>query len=364
MKMLEIFTCPMVNDGITSTIMNYHTYIDHSRIVTDFVAINSNVPEKWKIKIKSFNGNLFIIKNRNKNPIGYIKKLYKIIKNGKYDTIRAHGNSSTLFIEMLAAKLAGCKNRIAHSHNSKTNHPFINICCKPLFLALYNRAFACSDSAGKWLFGKRSFDIIKNGNNLQKFKFNNIIREKYRKQFNIDDKKNILLHIGLFVNQKNHDFLLKVFDLFSKNNDALLFLVGNGPLINDIYDKVKYYNLESKVFFLDNRDDIECLMDMSDIFIFPSKFEGLPNVLVEAQASNLPILASDKISKEVNITNNIMFLPINNDSDIHEWVIQLERVSKNNRCGSEEVIDLLKSHGYDIRENAIKLQKMLLQMSE
>ncbi|HMM00275.1 MAG TPA: glycosyltransferase [Bacilli bacterium] len=326
-----------------------------------------DVPEKWKKKISSFGGMLFTIAGRNRHPFRYASKLKKIISNGKYDAVHIHGNSATMAVELFAAKRAKCPIRIVHSRNTKCDHRIIDKILRPYFYHTATDFFACGEKAGQWLFPNREFTVINNGNDIDKNSFSLLDRNKYREDFSIADKTIVLLNIGLFVDQKNHVFLVEVFNKLcqvDQQNDYKLVLVGTGPLLPMIKEKVITYGLSDKVIFLQNRDDIAQILSMSDIFLFPSLFEGLPNVVVEAQISNLQCLISNRITGEVKLTPNVYFLPIE-ASDVSKWVQEIIKSAPliNQREATEEKnLAMISEKGFDIRDNAKRLQSIYLSL--
>lgn len=359
-KVLVIFTCPFCNDGISNNIMNYFSYMDHNLIKADFLCNNSDVPQKWMDKIESFGGNLFIIKNRNRHPFIYIKKLIKIIRENKYDIVHAHGNSATLATEMYAAKKAGCKIRIAHSRNTSCTHKIADRLLRPAFNRLYTVGFACSDLAGRWLFKNRPYTVIKNGNDIEKFKFNLESRIKVRNELGIDETAKLILNVGILTKQKNQKYLLKIMNNEKiKNYNYKLLIVGKGELKEELNNIISIYGLENKVLFLQDRNDVNEIMCAADIYAFPSLYEGLPNALVEAQISGLFCLASNTITTEANVSQKVEFLSID-ENNIDMWVNRItcfnssimERISN-----QQEIIDNVQKSGFDIRVNAKCLEQ-------
>ncbi len=367
MKILVIFTCPFCNDGISNNIMNYFTYMNHDIIQADFVANNSDVPQKWIDKITSFGGKLYIIENRNSKPLQYVRKLSKLIKLNKYDIVHAHGNSATLYTEMYAAKLGKCPIRIAHSRNTKCNHTIIDKLLRPFFYKTMTHGFACGEDAGKWLFGKKEFKVIKNGNDIKKNSFNKDMRVKYRNEFSISEDTVVLTHVGFFVEQKNHRFLIDMYkELISNTNGKyLLCLIGTGKLMDEIKQKIIDYNINDKVLILGNRDDVSNLLSMSDAFVFPSLFEGLPNALVEAQISCLNCFASDKITKEANVSNKVNYISIDEPNSIKNWVEAIKNMPIVDRNEiQDEVIFNIRNNGFDIEANAKDLENTYLSLKK
>ena len=214
--------------------------------------------------------------------------------------------------------------------------------------------FACSEAAGKWLFGNKvckskNYFIMNNAINTKEFIYNESIRLKKRQEFNIQNKL-VIGHIGKILSQKNHNFLIDIFkDLNSKNKNAVLMLVGDGELKPLIKRKVDSLGLNEYVIFTGVRSDIPMLLQAMDVFVFPSIHEGLPVTLVEAQASGLPCFISDNITTEVMITNSVKRISLKKSPE--EWTKEIFSSLKRHqrRNMSSEIIRA----GYDI-ESVIK----------
>lgn len=351
----------MIYDGITMSVVNYFKNIDNKKIQIEFVA--PSVVNDIEKDIKKKNGKVHIIKGRTKNPIKYIKNLSELIKNNKYDIIQAHGSSAILCLEMIAAKKAGCKIRIAHCRNTKTNHKLLDKMLRPIFYKTYTHGFACGQDAGKWLFKDKNFEIINNGKDIEKFQFNEKVRMEFRKKYNLDNKI-VIGHVGRFNEQKNHSYLIDVFyELLKSNEKYFLVLIGTGHLQETIKKKVKELGIEKNVLFVGDSKEVEKWLQTMDIMIFPSKYEGFPNVLIEWQIAGLPCLISSTITKEVKCTELVRFESINEQPK--EWAKIIEKMKLEDRNASREKIKAqIAKSGYDIKENAKKLEKIYQRLIE
>ncbi|WP_261179251.1 glycosyltransferase [Anaerobacillus sp. CMMVII] len=206
--------------------------------------------------------------------------------------------------------------------------------------------FACSKKAGEWLFGQeiastKELTVLNNAVNVEEFGFNQIDRMKVRRELKARDSL-VIGHIGRFNKQKNHEFMIDIFkEVHEKLPNAILVLVGEGHLRVDIEKKVKKIGLEENVRFLGVRKDIANLMQGFDLFLFPSLFEGLPVVLVEAQAAGLNCIVSDTITTETNVTGRLNFLSLNDPPSV--WADTILSTS----YGHEETAEILREKGYD-----------------
>lgn len=357
--------------GIESFIMNIYRNIDRSKVQFDFL-VTRNQTEFYDDEIKELGGKKNVIdkmhiKNTFFRVIRESIELYKFLKKNNYECIHIHSGTPLRVFYLMAAKLAKIKIRIYHSHSGEVLGPHKNLNIKkvifkflsnmmPFFATDY---FACSEVAAVWMYPKRilkDVKIIHNGIDIEKFLFNNEIRDEYRLKLDLQDNL-VIGHIGRFNNQKNHTFLIDVFnELHKENKEAKLLLIGEGKLKEEMKEKVKKLNLEEGVLFLGVRDDVSQIMQAMDVFVLPSNYEGLPVVGVEVQASGLNSIFSDKITKEVIVTNNVKMLSIENN--IEEWVKTIESIKTYERKDESENI---RKNGYDIKDVAIQVQTFYIE---
>lgn len=348
LRLLIVCTVPTVISGIPNVIFNLFQGTDWKGIEIGYVAINEP-PEFYKKQLDASNIKLYILQRKIFSSIQYIRKLIKVAQN--YDVIHVHGNSATMVLEMLAAKFAGIKVRIAHSHNTTCSLKTIDLLMRPLFHYICNGRFACGEEAGKWLFGRRSFKIINNGINAENYRFNEKSRQSIRKLFNISNEI-VIGHIGNFVEQKNHEFILKVFESVHRLHPTTkLLLLGDGPLKSDIMNNAKKLGLFQNVIFAGSVTNAGEFMSAMDIILMPSKFEGLPLTMIEEQANGLSILASDAITQDANVTNYVHYLPLNISPELwEEKLFSIISTFFHNEKSSETAIRMIKNSGYDIAE--------------
>ncbi len=345
--------------GAETFIMNVYRNIDREKLQFDFI-VHTKEKCDYEDEIISLGGRIYRIEQFSKHPLKNMLQLKKILTENKeiYKTIHRHTENSIVFTDLLVAKIAGIKKRYVHSHNTKTTKGnVIHKLCRPLLNRLATKKFACSQKAGEWLFGKKQeFDVIPNGIDIGKYKFNKEIRTEVRKEFGLKENEILIGHVGRFQPVKNHTFLVDVFNELQKDIDTKLVLIGVGELQEKIRDKVNNLGIEDKVIFLGLRNDVNRIMQAMDIFLFPSLFEGLPLTLIEAQASGLNILASDSITKQCNVTGNINFL--NLDEGKEKWKQKILDILKNSKRNTD--ISALYREGYDSMQTAKKLQNIYL----
>lgn len=353
-KKVLIVVKSLALSGVANVIFTYYSVLSkNEEIHMDFAAGNP-IEKKYRSIISNGSSNLYVLPEKNKNLITYIRALASIIRNGKYEVVHVHGNSALIFPELLAAKIGKAKIRIAHSHNTTCKFPFMESLARPLFHVLYTERLACSTEAGKWMFKDRKFTIMKNGIHLDNFEFCNDIREKIRKELNCENSL-VLGNVGGFNVRKNHEFLIEVFREFAKENtNAKLLLVGVGENEKVIKKLVNDYKLTEKVIFYGFSENVPALMMAMDVFILTSKFEGLPCVLIEAQALGLPCIVSDRVSKEAQISDAYRVCKLTNDS-CKKWCEAITSFTVNRTYLCLKNKEKLKENGYDIRICASKL---------
>lgn len=354
MKVLISILSPLYQNGIINILLNYIKYLDKKNINITISCIESE-DKKIVSLFEDLGCEVKELPNRKKNLISYIKKYNELIKQD-FDVVHINGNSSTMVIELYIAKKNKILKRIAHSHNSTTSYPFIHKCLYPFLEKYSTDSMACSELAGNWIFNK-DFIILKNAIDVNKYHFNEEIRLKYREQLGMKD--NIIIgQVARFNEQKNHEFTLKLFKEYKKNHqNSKLFLVGKGPLFEEIKEIAEKMKLTKDIIFAGERTDVAELMQAFDILILPSKWEGLGMVLMEAQAAGLPCCASINVPQDVEISPIIKRV----NMDIYEWIKSIDTLLELNRNRLEYCNEAQKSlevHGYSIYEEAKKLQKI------
>lgn len=349
--------------GVEAVVMNYYRNIDRDKIQFDFICDedSTNIPFE---EIEKLGGKVILIPPYQK-VLKYHKELKKVLKEGNYKIVHSHINTLSVF-SLFAAKCAGVPVRIAHSH-STTNQKekkknLIKQVLRPFSKLFATDYMCCSELAGRWLFGDREYDkgkvyLLNNAIDIEKFEYNEQIRKRKREELGIRDSTLVLGHVGRFVEQKNHMFLIDIFSQVHKENeDTILLLIGQGPLQNQIKDKVKSLKLEKFVKFLGQRDDVNELYQTFDIFLLPSLYEGLGMVLIEAQCAGCYCIASTEVPKIAKVTNNLNFIKLEDSSEL--WGIKA--VKGLNKVNRKECIKSIKEFGYDIKEENKKLENYYL----
>lgn len=303
--------------GAETFLMKIYRAIDKDRYQMDFY-IMSEDKGYYEDEIRSLEGKIYHSIPKSKNFFKAFITLMKTVKKEKYKYVFRASQHSLAALDLLAAKLGGAKILVQRSTNSDSSNRISRILHKifqPLSILLPNVKIAPSTKAAEYTFGKRcvknnKVTIINNAIPTEDFTFDLRRRDKIRRELQIENKF-VVGHVGRFSQQKNHSFLIDVFlDIYKKNNNSVLVLVGEGELENEIKEKIEAYNLTNNVVFTGVRSDIPDLMMAMDVFVFPSFYEGMPNVVIEAQATGLPCIISDSITQEVAISELVTFLSI------------------------------------------------------
>ena len=349
--------------GIQNLLMNLYRHIDRNKVQFDFLVCGDGV---FDDEVKKLGGRIYQMNyltdlgtKRYENELIYFFKEHK-----EYKIIHSHLNEVSGIV-MEAAKKAGVPVRIAHSHNTGNNNNFIQkiykIYLKSKICKNATNLFACSKEAADWLFKRDSNKaiIISNGIDIERFSFEKSSRLEIRKLYGIDEKCVVLGNVGRLIKQKNQIFLLKIFYYYHKiNSSSKLFIVGEGNLKVKILNKIRKLGLNNYVIIINPTEQIEKYYNAFDFFIFPSLFEGLGMVLVEAQISGLKCFASNHvIPKSTKITDNINYIDLKQNPK--EWAEMIPRSNEYNRINVT-----IKNDSYDIRKITEKIQKFYLKEQE
>lgn len=346
--------------GVEAVIMNYYRHIDRSKVQFDFVMHKGGNP-RYIAEIKSLGGRVFEVTPYSKNIVSFTHEIYKVIKDGHYKIVHSNMNSMSGF-PLFAAWLAGADVRISHNHTTDTKaegvRTIIKRVLRPFARMFANRYWACSKLAGAWMYGQKAVDegkvtIINNAIDLSRFAFKQEIRDKLRKEMGLEGKF-VVGHVGRFMKQKNHDFLIDIFaELVKQKPESVLLLIGEGPLFGHIRDKVNSLDLQDKVRFLGVRSDVAELYNAMDVFVLPSFYEGLPVVGVEVQANGLPLLCSDQVTKEIIISNGIYLMDVKSGENY--WADRLIGL----KCSrSNDLTTVLKTSKYDINNESNRITEI------
>ena len=329
MKVLTGFIMDGKSGGIDKYLLNVLDQVSgndqekiQGSVTLDF--LTNQVDPDLKKKLAAYGSKIYAIPNL-KHPKAQYDRVRKILEEGHYDAVYFNISTAIDLIAAKAAKDAGIKRRMIHSHSSGNDcesnlkrfaFDSIHKICK-LFLYRYgNEFYGCSIKAGHWLLPKKivnseKFQVIHNAVDRKKFSYDPEARDKIRQELGCGPDDYIYGHVGNFCYQKNHYFLLEIFGAIHKiQPEAKLWLVGDGPRFQEVEKRIREMNLEDSVKLLGRRSDAHALYQGMDAFLLPSNFEGLPIAGIEAQSAGLPCYMSDTITKESKITKDCHFLPL------------------------------------------------------
>ena len=315
----------MDSGGIEAVVMNYYRHMDRSQVQFDFyLAEDSSFPQREELE--RLGAGIYLIPPYSK-PFAYHNALYKAFKEKKYRIVHAHLSTMSVF-PLFAAWRAEVPVRICHNHTTahwgegmKTLLKYILRPFNKIFATDY---FACGETAGRWMYGNRCFDagkvtVMPNAIDTEKFAFDPEARVRLREELGIPQDAFVVGHVGRFMYQKNHSFLVDVFaELLKERPDARLLLIGEGELMGQIQEKVRGLGINESVIFTGARMDVNKLYSVMDVFCLPSFYEGMPVVAWEAQANGLPCVFSSEVSKESAKSLNCFFK--DTDQEKNSWL--------------------------------------------
>lgn len=315
----------MNSGGAETFLMKIYRNIDRTKYQMDFCV---NVFEKsfYDDEIESMGGKIYHIPPKSSDIVEYRKQLANVVKDGQYRSVFRITSSAAGFLDLKIAKKAGAEKCCARSSNSSDGGSLKSLIAHWLGRLLYEKyvdvKIAPSDLAARYTFGQKTYDrgevnILHNAVDLSVYKYSLEERQKIRNELKILADAILVGHIGRFDAQKNHEFLLHVFaQIIELHSDARLLLVGRGPLEDDIRALIGELGLTDRVIFAGVRCDVPKLLSAMDVLVFPSLYEGMPNVVIEAQASGLPCVISDTITREADITGLVEYHSLSEQTDV------------------------------------------------
>ena len=347
--------------GAETFLMKVYRSLDRSKYRMDFVVSDDGFYDE---EVLELGGKIYHVPLRTAHPFKVFGAIRRIVKENQYHSVLKLGNSPLCVTDLIAAKMGGAEICAMRSCNAPTNLSFkqkaTDFVFRPILNGVANVKLAPSDLAACYTFGeKRSrrgeVQFLHNGVDLGVFCYDDMARERIREEFSLVGKT-VIGHVGRFNKQKNHKFLLSVFsEIKKKDENAKLLLVGTGELEESIRAQASELGVLEDIVFTGVRRDVPALLSAMDVFVFPSKYEGLGVVLVEAQTNGLYCFASARIPQECKISNRIEFLSIEDATLWAENILdngtQVERAT----CW-EEIADTR----FDIKSSAKKLQAYYL----
>lgn len=350
--------------GIESFIYNYYTNMDKSNIHMDFAVYfgdGENIANSKKFE--DLGCKIHVLKTSIYKPKEHKKEVKNLIQEGEYDIVYIHTSSAMRSFYGFVAKKCNVKVRIIHSHVSALeikSRAIMHRCLRWTIPFGCNVLFACSEKAGRHMYGRYKFTVIHNAINTDKFQFNPSYRKEIRDQLGLSENTVLIGNAGRKVPVKNQSFIVDLLAAGIKEGMPLkACIVGrDGGEESKLKKKAKELNVENDLFLIGDTQEIEKYYNAFDVLVFPSFNEGLPLCMVEAQACGCPCIASDTLTREVAITDLVHYLSTD-EKMIDQWLKKISEVYKVDRVS--RVADIIKS-GYDIKEEALKFQAKLESM--
>lgn len=363
MKRVLLIGSVDIYGGVGHMILEFCRNINKDVVHFDFLYYDDISAEAKKI-IDSYNGTFYKIPRYSKQPFQFYQKIKEFFQTHEYDVVHIHASTSMLIMYALPVWRSEKTKIFYQSHSdcvegtvNKTVHFF----SRRLVVKYANCKMAVSEAAARFMYGKKRGNetlILKNGINIKKYEFNEEIRKEIRKDLDINSDF-VLGHVGRFTYSKNHPFIIEVFKrMCGMDSNLKLLLVGSGEDEDKIKQMVRERNLSEKVIFYGISNHVEELLCAMDCFIFPSNYEGLGIVALEAQANGLPVVASDRVPEETNVTELYRILSLTDDSS-EVWantILAFKEKKMDRKLRHQDLI----SKGYDIKETANKLEKIYL----
>ena len=346
--------------GVQTLLMNLYREIDRDKIQFDFL-VHYTEPQFFDEEIEKMGGRIYRFSVREDyNLIKYYSELKKFFKSHtEYKVVHGHMHSLGA-IYLHAAKVCVVPVRIAHSHTNATQNDskkYIKTFMNHLYAHDANKLFACSQLAGKYMFNNKEFQVINNAIITDNFTFSEEKRNRKRQELGISDKF-VIGSVGRFEIQKNQKFSIEVFEKINNMfSNAVLLLVGSGSMLDEIKEIVNSKGLSENVIFLGNRKDVAELYQAMDVFLMPSLFEGLGIVGIEAQAAGTPVVCTDTLPNELNVTPIIHRVSL--DAPISEWVDAINKAN-NDELKHNDMHLYLEKANYDIKALAKDLQEFYI----
>lgn len=360
--------------GVETVVMNWYRYINRDKIQFDFLVSHKSPLIAYEDEIKKLGGHIYrSYYGRKEKPFTARKYIEEIFSNDT-NIMGVHMNLNTLeyITPLLVAEKKGLPVKIAHSHTAgklnKKQHPetrLMQILNKQLLQSSKFTKLGCSMAACKYLFGNGQGAVIHNALELKSYKYNEETRKKIRERYSLSDDTIVIGFVGRMQYYKNPEFIIKIFNEYNKiNRDSVLVLIGEGPLEDYCRKLVQDMGINKKVLFLGMQRETAKFYSMFDMFLFPSLFEGLGVVLIEAQMSGLPCLVSDVIPEDVMLTSLIEKHDLSDNEK--KWAEHLNRLIIKYKK-KRSIIDCsreLSNAGYDISKEAKQLENLYLSMIE
>lgn len=358
------FVDRMLRGGIQTFVLENWRYMDHEKVKIDFLLLDDGMNYELEDTLRKLGSDVYKLKGiwirKPQDFISYRKSLNKFFKeHNDYEVIHLHSSSKNYMVLEIAKKY-GIKTRIAHSHcigfqTISKSQIIIGNLFKPLLNYYATDYFACSEEAGRWLFGNKKVTVIKNAVDIDKYRYSEKKSKMLKRKLGLQGKK-VIGHVGRFTHQKNHVFLIDIFkELLEIDDDYRLMLVGEGVLEKEVRDKAQKLGIVEKILFIGFKNNVEDYMQAMDLFVFPSEFEGLGFVLIEAQAAGLACFTSkDVVPQQAKVSDLLTYIPLKDNPK--EWATIINSKSYERVTPEKSIVE----QGYSIEKTAKDLEEYYL----
>lgn len=353
-----------IGNGIASCIMNYFEYTATHGYSIDFL-LNRNIASPYVDLVEKYGSKIYVLPHDTGKPDKENRKYIRRVVTAEYDIFHANISGLNALEGLRIAKKAGIAIRIYHAHNPKEissiKAKIRSLIYETPSVLLANQYVACSHYAGDSIFGNRKYTVLTNAMDTSRFSYDQVARERLRKELDIQDKF-VVGVVGRLAEQKNPYFILDVFSEFKKKeNNSVLIWVGDGDLRSSIEDYINEKKLDDSVKLLGTRTDVNKLYSAMDVFLLPSKFEGLGLVFIEAQISGLECFGSDHVPVDVEITEKMHRIKLKEPA--MKWA-SIMNESRNNSAPRKDYKEEALSAGYEIKNEASSLLKIYTEFLE
>lgn len=336
----------MYPGGMENFIMNLYRNIDRNRFQFDFI-VHQQKDNDYTEEIEQLGGRVYLLPRLTRKPFSNLHRIRRLVRENHYPMVIRHTANALVAPQLLAAKSAGAVT-VCHSHNETDPQLRLHRMGQKLMRRAADIRLACSEKAGHWMYGDQSFEVIHNAIDIPRFAYRESKVAKIREEFHLEGK-HAYGNIANFIASKNHSYLLRIYrEIIKLDPDAVCFCLGEGDLRPQIEEEIKELHLEERVILTGIRSDVPDFMSALDVLVFPSRFEGLPLTLIEAQAAGLPSLISDTITGDVIVTEGIV-QQLSIELDPKEWAeraVLLVKEQSDRTCPYESIA----AAGYDIRQ--------------
>lgn len=360
-RILHVVTY-MGRGGLETMLMNYYRHIDRSKVQFDFL-VHRDFEADYDEEIRNLGGRIYYVSRLVPWSRGYRQELKRFFKkHTEYKIVHVHQDCLSS-VALQCAKECGIPVRIAHSHNNSQDKNWkylVKMYYKRKIPRYATHLFACNEAAGAWMFGRNEFKVIYNAIDIQRYEYSKLVSDKIKQELSLAN--NIIVgHVGRFRPQKNHVFLIDVFNECLKiNSNMKLVLVGDGEEEDKIRKKVHEMGIDDHVLFTGARSDVNQLMQAMNVFVLPSLYEGLPVTMIEAQTAGISCVISDRVSEECIVTKGLVS-SVSLEEPPKIWA---EKILQRSKKTKEKHGYEIKEAGYDIATSAKELELFYLQQAE